>query len=85
MADVAPEKSFSESNGKHRPKTSNETMLRDKLRFFVSRIIIIIMVFIKKTVDNKRVALQISINLKLEFKKASIYETTFKTFCPNLW
>ena len=43
------------------------------------------MVFIKKTVDNKRVALQISINLKLEFKKASIYETTFKTFCPNLW
>ena len=43
------------------------------------------MVFIKKTVDNKRVALQISINLKLEFKKASIYETTFKTFFPNLW
>ena len=22
---------------------------------------------------------------KLEFKKTSIYETTFKTFCPNLW
>ena len=38
MADVSLEKSFSESNAKHRPKTSNETMLRDKLRFFVSRI-----------------------------------------------
>ena len=38
MVDVSPEKSFSESNGKHRPKISNETMLRDKLRFFVSRI-----------------------------------------------
>ena len=38
MVDVAPEKSFPESNGKHRPKTRNKTMLRGKLRFFVSRI-----------------------------------------------